>query len=77
MDYIALLNKAKTKIELLPVGERFEVKSLFQGVDWEKVSVGQRRSFGKFFSNEVDDGKVSHVRKIGKASNNHMQYEKM
>lgn len=76
MDYKALLEKAEAKIQKLEIGEGFEVKALFNGIDWENLTRGEKILFGRYFSNEVNDGNVKGVRKIGKAKNNHTIYIK-
>lgn len=76
MDNERWLQKLIVKIETLKTGEQFEVKDLFKGITWEKFSKGERISFGRYFSNEVNDGRISNVKKIGKAKNNHTKYEK-
>lgn len=57
-------------------GKVFVVKDLFVGAEWENLSKGERIGFGRFFSNEVNEGHVPDVTKIERAKNNHMRYRK-
>ena len=54
MDYEVWMELAKRAIEAnIQVGQKFEVKNLFTGYDWEQLSRGERSSFGKYFSGAV------------------------
>lgn len=37
--------------------QRFELKDLFEGCEWDRLSKGERISFGKYFANEVREKK--------------------
>lgn len=54
MDYEVWMELAKRAIEAsIQVGQKFEVKNQFTGYDWEQLSMGERSSFGKYFSGAV------------------------
>lgn len=61
MNYQLWTNKAIEHIDDLQEGTIFELKKLFQGQEWDSISVGERKSFGRYFSNEVKDGRVRQV----------------
>ena len=60
----------------LTVGSVFELKQLFPGHEWEKLSRGERSAFGKFFSNAVKEGKVSGINRYEEGKNHHNRYVK-
>ncbi|MEE5991755.1 MAG: DUF1413 domain-containing protein [Oscillospiraceae bacterium] len=76
MDTNAWMEKARRKIEELPNGRQFELKALFEIVEWETLTKGDRISFGKYFSNEVKEGNIPNVVKLERAKNNHSKYQK-
>ncbi len=78
MNYVRWFSKAQEAIQKnIGIGEQFEVKSLFSGTQWEKLSTGDRRSFGKYFSSQVKDGELPGVRKVGECKNHHNMYERI
>lgn len=78
MDYEKWMTKAKHSLEAsLEVNDTFELKSLFLQCEWEKLSVGERRSFGRYFSAAVLEGRVENVRKYGEEKSKHNRYKKI
>lgn len=78
MDYDNWLEKAKRNIDTkLKVGKKFEVRDLFDGVEWNELSKGDRINFGKFFSNAVKEGKIPAIERIKRGDNNHARYVKI
>ncbi|MGN1002423.1 MAG: single-stranded DNA-binding protein [Oscillospiraceae bacterium] len=63
------------KVEALPTGTRFNIRSLF-GVEWT-MSRGVKLNLGKTYYSRVRDGVFSNVRIQGKDSSNVMWYEKL
>ena len=61
MDYTLWLNKAVMKIGALEKGKEFTLKSLFTGIEWDELKTGEKRSFGRFFKNEVNDKKIPNI----------------
>ena len=77
MDIQLWMQKAKDSIESsVKIGQKFELKSLFQLCEWEQLSKGERISFGKYFANEVREGNVANIHPIERAKNNHCNYIK-
>jgi hypothetical protein len=76
-DYGSSYKKLKEKVEALPSGTRFNIKSLF-GVEWT-MSRGVKLNLGKTYYNRVSDprGGITNVRVVGKDSSNVMWYEKI
>lgn len=67
----------KTINNTIKFNQRFELKDLFSGCEWEKFPKGDRIKLGKYFKNEVEEGNIPHVEFIGqKAGNNHAEYKK-
>lgn len=74
MDTQLWMENAKRTIQSLSPRTEFEVKDLFQDVEWKTLSNGDRIKFGKDFKNEVTDGRISGVQYLGKKKNNHANY---
>lgn len=55
------LNNAKNKISVLPVGTIFEVKNLFDSLEWSKLSAKERQEFGRFFSTAYKNGQINNI----------------
>lgn len=78
MNYEEGLQRAQYEIERsIHVGEKFELKSLFLGHEWETFDNGERRTFGAYFSRAVKEGRVKNVQKCENAKNHHNQYIKV
>lgn len=58
-------------------GQKFEVKGLFEGVEWNKLAPGDKRSFGRYFSSKVKDGELCNVKKSGENKSHHNEYIKL
>lgn len=61
MDYNLWINKAVMKIGALEKGKEFTLKNLFAGIEWDELKTGEKRSFGRFFKNEVNDKKIPDI----------------
>ena len=59
------------------LNQRFELKDLFEGCEWNRLSKGERISFGKYLANEVRENRIPGVRVLEKATNNHSRYTKI
>lgn len=68
--------RALTKIERLEKGTTFEIKELFEEINWKSLSKGERIVFGKFFANEAREGRVPQVASLERGKNNHSRYVK-
>lgn len=77
MDYELWANRALKAIasDVIP-GKKFEVKHLFPGHEWEALSSGERRMFGKYFSDAVKEGRIPDIKKCEESKNHHNQYIK-
>ena len=76
MDNLLWMRKATEIISHLKNNNEFLLKDLFDGIEWNNLSKGDRLSFGRYFKNEVIEGNVHHVTYIGKAQNNSAKYRK-
>ena len=77
MDVALWLEKASRSIERkVKIGKPFELRDLFEAVEWEELSKGDRIRFGKDFANAVKEELFPNVVRIQKAQNNHAQYIK-
>lgn len=78
MDYDTWLKEAKQYINTnIQYNEKFIIKNLFNGNQWETLSKGERISFGRYFSELVKTEKINGVKKIERKANNHSQYIKV
>lgn len=59
------------------VNQLFVVRELFQGAEWEKLTNGEKRDYGKHFKNEVKQGNIPNVVYVQKRNNNHAEYKKI
>ena len=65
------------KVNALPIGTEFNIKSLF-GVEWNMgISKGIKLNLGKTFFGRVDSKIVTNVVCIGKDSSNVMWYKRI
>lgn len=77
MDYGKWMMKAeKAIIEDLKPNERFEVKHLFPGHEWEGLERGEKISFGRYFSAAVNEGRIEMVERCGEGKSHHNVYQK-
>ena len=56
--------------------QKFELKDLFEGCKWEKLTKGERIVFGKYFANEVRENRINGVIGTERAKDNHSKYIK-
>lgn len=62
----------------LKSGEEFLVKDLFKGYEWNRLAIGERRTLGSLFLNEVKNGQLYLVIEIvNKNSANQQLYIKL
>ena len=57
MDNEKILQKCLKVIDSMERGDKFEVKKLFKGCEWEKFSKGECSTFGRYFASIVKEGK--------------------
>lgn len=78
MDYEAMMQKAIESINRnVVVGTKFVVRDLFEGHEWERLGKGDLINFGKYFSNQIKDNKISNVIKLERNKSNHSTYQKI
>jgi len=77
MDYEKWMKEAERVIDMeIENGQRFEVKNLIPGHQWNTLSRGERTGFGIHFSTAVKEGRVKSVEKCGEGKTHHSQYIK-
>ena len=76
MDYIVWKNKALKAIEKVETNKKFELRDLFNGSEWNTLTIGDRINFGKYFANEVREGNIPNIAAIERGANNHSKYIK-
>lgn len=76
MDYLKVLKEKESRIFKLESGTVFLLKDLFEGVQWNSFSIGDRLNLGRTFKNLVENKKVPNVMYLGKAENNSAKYIK-
>ena len=78
MDYEKWYEDAVNYINSsIAIGQHFEVKSLFTGAKWDKLSAGDKKSFGRYFSGKVKDGMIDNVIKEGEGKSHHNKYRRL
>ena len=77
MDYRRCMAKAQNSIESnVAEGNPFDVKDLFEGHRWKALELGNRIGFGRYFANEVKEGRVPGVIGLERGKDNHSRYIK-
>ncbi len=76
MDYEGWYAKALKTLSSLTSGDTFETKDLFKGTEWDTLTNGEKRSFGRYFSSKVNDGAIEDVIRIGEGKTHHNKYVK-
>ena len=71
------LNRAISKTGSIIPNTIFLLKDLFTGVEWDELSPGDKRDFGRQFKTLVNRGAVPNIVFIGKAQNNSSRYKKV
>lgn len=72
------LKQAVSEITSLNLGEEFLVKDLFKGYEWNRLGIGERRTLGTLFLNEVKNGQLQFkVEVVNKNSANQQLYVKL
>ncbi len=76
MNYEKWINKAIFKIGKLEKGKVFILKDLFSGVEWEEMTSGQRKEFGRQFKNKIENKMIPNV-KLSNEKRSATAYEKI
>lgn len=77
MNYQEWMAEAISEIEKLGAGKVFEAKELFRLQKWNDLSAGDKRAFGRYFSNEYKEGRIRGIAKISEGKNHHTRYRKL
>jgi len=64
MNYDEWLENALSKISTLQIGSVFEVKDLFDSIEWNKQESKDKRFFGKYFSCKYNDGVIKGIERV-------------
>lgn len=67
------LEIAMKELQFLKSGEQFLIKDLFKGYEWNRLEIGERRSLGSLFLNEVKNGRLKGFILITKKSSANQQ----
>lgn len=73
MIVLDCLQTAIQEIPYLQMGEKFLVKDLFKGYEWNRLAIGDRRILGSLFLNEVKNGKLKNIVNLSKKSSANQQ----
>ena len=77
MNYQEWMNSALNRIRNdVAQGGCFEVKDLFEGHAWKALSRGERVGFGRYFANEVREGRADGITRLERGKDNHSRYIK-
>lgn len=76
--YMDCLKRAISEIPQLNLGEEFLVKDLFKGYEWNRLRIGERRTLGSLFLNEVKNGQLRNkIEVVNKNSANQQLYARV
>ena len=70
-----LFNKAVAELENLRQGERFLVRDLFKGYEWNRIADSDRKTLGRMFLYEYEKGALE-VNKLSKNGQSQQWYSK-
>jgi hypothetical protein len=70
-----LLNKAVSELDNMESGERFLVRDLFKGYEWNRIADGDKKTLGRMFLYEYEKGAVA-VNKLEKNLQRQQWYSK-
>ena len=75
---MTLLERALNEIPNLNSKEKFLVKDLFKGYEWNRLSINERRNLGRFFFEESQNPylKNGNIVALEKNSANQQMYQK-
>lgn len=76
MNEFEWLNKAKEKIAILASGTTFEVKDLFDSLEWANLSAKERQGFGKYFSITCKNGQINNIHRVEEGKRKPNRYVK-
>lgn len=78
MDYEKWCRSAIERLAILvSSGESFELKGLFDAITWGNLSPGERRSLGRYFANQVREGRIPNVVEAAQQGDRHNRYQKV
>lgn len=72
-DLMNCLEIAVKETKYLKSDEEFLVKDLFKGYEWNRLAIGERRSLGALFLNEVKNGQLKNAVRVTKKSSANQQ----
>ena len=67
------INRIATNVNY---NQRFELKDLFEGCEWDRLSKGERISFGKYFANEVRESRIPGVQALERGKKQSLKIHK-
>ena len=75
---MTLLERALNEIPNLNSNEKFLVKDLFKGYEWNRLSINERRNLGRFFFEESQNPYLKNdtIVALEKNSANQQMYQK-
>lgn len=76
IDVNNLLTQAISETTKLNVGEKFLVKDLFKGYEWNRIPRNTRLLLGTLFLNAVNNNADLKIQTIEKSSSNQQKYQK-
>jgi len=71
-----LLNFAIAQLDNINSGEKFLVKDLFLGYEWNRLSTQVRNTLGILFLNQAREDPSLSITILAKGASNHQKYEK-
>lgn len=64
MNELEWLHKANDRIGGLDAGTVFEVKELFDILEWGNLSAKERQGFGRYFPTAYKNGQINNIHRV-------------
>ena len=71
------LEEAVNRIDKLPHGKVFEIKELFNGIEWNELNAKEKQGFGRFFSSAYNDEKINNIERVNNHNKGANRYKKL
>ncbi len=73
--WILYIDQLQKKINILNIGDTFELKNLFSSIEWDNTGDnGKKNSLGKIFKKLVNNKIIKNANYNKRLSSNHAQY---
>lgn len=71
-----LFEQAKKSTEDVSTNEKYIVKDLFRGFEWNRIPKGFRTKLGGMYLRDVEEKRIKNIKALGKTAQNQQIYIK-